>query len=419
MKQHSLSLWLGGVLFAVSVSAAYAAEFSLQQTLTAAEHYSAELSANRNQSNALSAMADSARELPDPKLQFGIENVPVQGSNNHRFTREGMTMQRIGIMQEYVSGEKRDRKVETILAQSASSAAKAEVIRATLQRATAQTWLDLALSQKVLATAQKLVAETERQVNVQKATVASGSSPASSVVDIRMTLLGMQDKVTLAQRDVALAQTRLLQLTGENIDATSGGLPRYQRLPADPAVLEQNVGQHPEVVEAAREADVAKARSAQSAVAAKPNVGVEVFYAHRADDYDDMAGVMFTVDLPLFKTNRQDKDLAADMSRSMEANDQLALANRERVALVRTLVAQYQAAQTLWLRQQDEILPLQRQRLSLIEAQYRSGQSSLSELLNARRTLLDAELSAHSAEKTVAETWAAIRYLTPQEENPS
>ncbi|HEY3591612.1 MAG TPA: TolC family protein [Buttiauxella sp.] len=417
MKQHSLSLWLSGVLFAVSVSAAHAAEFSLQQTLAAAEHYSAELSANRNQSNALNAMADSARELPDPKLKFGIENVPVQGGNSHRFTREGMTMQRIGIMQDYVSEEKRDRKAETILAQSASSAAKAEVIRVTLQRATAQAWLDLALSQKILVTALKLVAETERQVSVQKATVASGGTPASSVVDLRMTLLGMQDKVTLAQRDLVLAQTRLLQLTGEKIDNTSGALPRYQRLPADPAVLEENVGQHPEVIEAAREADVAKARSAQSEVAAQPNVGVEVYYAHRADDYDDMAGVMFTVDLPLFKSHRQDKDLAADMSRSMEANDQLALANRERVAQVRTLVAQYQAAQTLWQRQQEEILPLQRQRVSLIEAQYRSGQSTLSDLLNARRTLLDTELTAHSAEKTVAETWAAIRYLTPQEDN--
>lgn len=417
MKQHSLSLWLGGVLFAVSVSVANAAEFSLQQTLLAAENYSAELSANRNQSDALSSMADSARQLPDPKLKFGIENVPVQGSNSHRFTREGMTMQRISVMQEYVSEDKRDRKAETILAQSASSAAKAEVIRTTLQKTTAQAWLDLALSQKVLTTAQKLVDETERQVGVQKATVASGSSPASSVVDIRMSLLGMEDKVTLAQRDVALAQTRLLQLTGKQIDKTSGTLPRYQRLPADPALLEQNIGQHPEVIEAAREADVAKARSAQSAVAAKPNVGVEVFYAHRADDYDDMAGVMFTVDLPMFKSQRQDKDLAADMSRSMEANDQLALANRERVALVRTLVAQYQAAQTLWLRQQDEILPLQRQRLSLVEAQYRSGQSTLSDLLNARRTLLDTELTAHSAEKNVAETWAAIRYLTPQENN--
>jgi len=419
MKQHSLSLWLGGVLFATSVSAAYAAEFSLQQTLAAAVHYSAELSANRNQSNALNAMADSARQLPDPKLKFGIENVPVQGSNSHRLTREGMTMQRIGIMQDYISEEKRDRKAETILAQSASSGAKAEVIRAALQRTAAQAWLDLALSQKVLSSAQKLVAETERQISVQKATVASGSSLASSVVDIRMTLLAMQDKVTLAQRDVTLAQTRLLQLTGEKIDDASGTLPRYQRLPADPQTLEQNVGLHPEVMEAAREADVAKARSAQSAVAAKPNVGVEVYYAHRADDYDDMAGVMFTVDLPMFKSERQDKDLAADMSRSMEANDQLALANRDRVALVRTLVAQYQAAQTLWQRQQQEILPLQRQRLSLIEAQYRAGQSTLSDLLNARRTLLDTELTANSAEKSVAETWAAIRYLTPQDDNQS
>lgn len=415
MKQHSLSLWLGGVLFAASVSAAEAAELSLQQSLAAAEHYSAELSANRNQSNALGAMADSARELPDPKLKFGIENVPVQGSNGQRFTREGMTMQRVGIMQDYVSQDKRDRKAETILAQSASSRAKAEAIRAALQKSTAQAWLDLALSTRALAAARLLVAETERQTDVQKATVASGSSPASSVVDIRMALLGMRDKVTLAERDVTLAQTRLLQLTGEQVDSVSGALPRYQRLPAEPALLEEGITQHPEVIEAAREADVAKARSAQSAVAAKPDVGVEVYYARRAEGYDDMAGVMFTVDLPVFTSHRQDKDYSADVSRSMEANDQLALAKREHVALVRSLVAEYRAAQTLWQRQQQEILPLQRQRLSLLAAQYRAGRSTLADLLDARRTLLDAELTANTAEKAVAKAWAAIRYLTPQD----
>lgn len=415
MKQHSLSLWLGGVLFAASVSAAEAAELSLQQSLAAAEHYSAELSANRNQSNALGAMADSARELPDPKLKFGIENVPVQGSNGQRFTREGMTMQRVGIMQDYVSQDKRDRKAETILAQSASSRAKAEAIRAALQKSTAQAWLDLALSTRALAAARLLVAETERQTDVQKATVASGSSPASSVVDIRMALLGMRDKVTLAERDVTLAQTRLLQLTGEQVDSVSGALPRYQRLPAEPALLEEGITQHPEVIEAAREADVAKARSAQSAVAAKPDVGIEVYYARRAEGYDDMAGVMFTVDLPVFTSHRQDKDYSADVSRSMEANDQLALAKREHVALVRSLVAEYRAAQTLWQRQQQEILPLQRQRLSLLAAQYRAGRSTLADLLDARRTLLDAELTANTAEKAVAKAWAAIRYLTPQD----
>ncbi|SQA96818.1 Outer membrane efflux protein [Cedecea neteri] len=175
--------------------------------------------------------------------------------------------------------------------------------------------------------------------------------------------------------------------------------------------------QHPEVVEAAREADVARAKSAQSAVAAKPDVGIEVYYGRRAEGYDDMAGVMFTVDLPLFKPQRQDKDYSADVSRAMEANDQLALARRERIALVHSLVANYQAAQSVWQRQQEQALPLQRQRLSLLESQYRAGQSSLTELLAARRDLLDTELTASSAEKAVATNWAAIRYLTPQDVN--
>ncbi|SQA96820.1 Uncharacterised protein [Cedecea neteri] len=51
------------------------------------------------------------------------------------------------------------------------------MIRANLQRDTAQAWLDLALSERVLTAARKLVNETERQIGVQKATVASGSSP--------------------------------------------------------------------------------------------------------------------------------------------------------------------------------------------------------------------------------------------------
>lgn len=171
---------------------------------------------------------------------------------------------------------------------------------------------------------------------------------------------------------------------------------------------------HPEVVLAAREADVAKARSAQSAVASKPDVGVEVYYARRAEEYGDLAGVMFTVDMPLFQSHRQDKDYAADVSRAMEANDQLAQATRDRVALVRSLVAEYQAAQTLWSRKQQEIVPLNQQRLTVINAEYRSGQVSLDAVLEARRGLLDAQLGAINAEKEMAQRWAAIRYLTVQ-----
>ncbi|WP_287787103.1 MULTISPECIES: TolC family protein [Atlantibacter] len=414
MKQTTLSLWLGGVLLVLTSAAAQAAALSLEQTLDLAQRYSAELSASSNQVRAFGAMADSARQLPDPELKFGIENLPVQGSNARRFTREGMTMQRVGVMQTFVSADKRERKADTLLAQSASASAQEQVIRAQLQRDTAQAWLDLALSEKAAQAARQLLNETGRQIPVQRSGVASGSAAASSTLALQSALSAMRDNLTLAERDVSLAQTRLYQLTGETFDGVAGALPRYQRLPAEPQTLEQGVSVHPEVVLAAREADVAKARSAQSAVASKPDVGVEVYYARRAEAYGDLAGVMFTVGMPIFQSHRQDKDYAADVSRAMEANDRLSQATRDRVALVRSLVAEYQAAQTLWRRKQEEIVPLSQQRLKVVTAEYRSGQAALDAVLDARRSLLDAQLSAINAEKEMAQRWAAVRYLTVQ-----
>ncbi|WIF57129.1 TolC family protein [Atlantibacter hermannii] len=414
MKQTTLSLWLGGVLLVLTSAAAQAAALSLEQTLDLAQRYSAELSASSNQVRAFGAMADSARQLPDPELKFGIENLPVQGSNARRFTREGMTMQRVGVMQTFVSADKRERKADTLLAQSASASAQEQMIRAQLQRDTAQAWLDLALSEKAAQAARQLLNETGRQIPVQRSGVASGSAAASSTLALQSALSAMRDNLTLAERDVSLAQTRLYQLTGETFDGVAGALPRYQRLPAEPQTLEQGVSVHPEVVLAAREADVAKARSAQSAVASKPDVGVEVYYARRAEAYGDLAGVMFTVGMPIFQSHRQDKDYAADVSRAMEANDRLSQATRDRVALVRSLVAEYQAAQTLWRRKQEEIVPLSQQRLKVVTAEYRSGQAALDAVLDARRSLLDAQLSAINAEKEMAQRWAAVRYLTVQ-----
>jgi len=325
-----------------------------------------------------------------------------------------MTMQRVGVMQTFVSADKRERKADTLLAQSASASAQEQVIRAQLQRDTAQAWLDLALSEKAAQAARQLLNETGRQIPVQRSGVASGSAAASSTLALQSALSAMRDNLTLAERDVSLAQTRLYQLTGETFDGVAGALPRYQRLPAEPQTLEQGVSAHPEVVLAAREADVAKARSAQSAVASKPDVGVEVYYARRAEAYGDLAGVMFTVGMPIFQSHRQDKDYAADVSRAMEANDRLSQATRDRVALVRSLVAEYQAAQTLWRRKQQEIVPLSQQRLQVVTAEYRSGQATLDAVLDARRSLLDAQLSAIKAEKEMAQRWAAVRYLTVQ-----
>jgi outer membrane protein TolC len=401
-------------LLAFMPLSAFATPVTLPQALVAAQDYSAELSASRHQINALDNRADSAMQLPDPKLKFGIENLPVSGGNTDRFSREGMTMERIGIMQDYVSSNKRQRKADTLRAESRQITATSQSIRARLQRDAALAWMELAIGEQNVSQIQQLVDESSRQIGVSRGSVSSGSSLPASVLDARLTLISMQVKLTQAERDVQLARTRLSQLTGIDQPEINGAIPDVVSLPVQ-ASQSGSVEQHPEIIQARREAEVAQAKSSQSAIAALPDVGVEVYYAHRADRYEDLAGVMFTVDLPLFTASRQDKDHAADQSMALESNDRLAQLVRDHQAQLTSLLAQYQAASTLWQRQKNDVIPLQRQRISVIQAQYRAGKSSLNDVLEARRTLLDSQLAERNAELEVARSWVALRYLAPQE----
>jgi outer membrane protein TolC len=403
-------------LLAFMPVSAFATPVSLPQALVAAQGYSAELSASRHQINALENRADSAMQLPDPKLKFGIENLPVGGSNDQRFTREGMTMERIGIMQDYVSSSKRERKAGTLRAESRQAAANGQSIRAQLQRDTAQAWMELAIGNETVKQLKALVDESQRQIGVQRGGVSSGRALPASVLDARLTLLSMQDKLTEAGRDVQLARTRLSQLTGIDQPEILGAIPPVSELPAE-ATQADSISQHPEILQARREAEVAQAKSSESAIAALPDIGVEVYYGRRADNYDDLAGVMVTVDLPLFTASRQDKDHAADQSMAMESNDRLAQLIRTHQTQLTTLLAQYQAANTLWQRQKNDVVPLQQQRVSVIQAQYRAGKSSLNDVLEARRSLLDSQITQRNAELDVARYWVALRYLAPQEKN--
>ncbi|MBU9827750.1 TolC family protein [Rahnella perminowiae] len=412
LPRHHRVTWQWLLAF-VPVSA-FATPVTLPQALIAAQDYSAELSASRHQADALDNRAGLAMQLPDPKLKFGIENLPVSGGNTDRFTREGMTMERIGIMQDYISSDKRQRKADTLRAESREVAATRQSIRARLQREAALAWMEMAIGGQTVSQLQKLVDESQHQIGVQRGGVSGGSSLPASVLDARLTLISMQDKLTEAGRDVQLARTRLSQLTGIGQPEINGAIPSFTELPAQ-ALQAGSVEQHPEIIQARREAEVAQAKSSQSAIAALPDVGVEVYYGHRADGYEDLAGVMFTVDLPLFTASRQDKDHAADQSMTMESNDRLAQRVRDHQAQLTSLLTQYQAATTLWQRQKNDVIPLQQQRISVIQAQYRAGKSSLNDVLDARRNLIDSQIAERNAALEVARYWVALRYLTPQE----
>ena len=62
---------------------------TLAEALSAAGKLLRRALRQRSSGECVKNRADSAMQLPDPKLKFGIENVPLGGNNASRLTREG------------------------------------------------------------------------------------------------------------------------------------------------------------------------------------------------------------------------------------------------------------------------------------------------------------------------------------------
>lgn len=385
---------------------------TLPEAMVMAENYSAQISATRHQENALQNRAISARQLPDPTLTLAADNVPVQGNSQERFTRSDMTMYKIGIQQMFVSSKKRDRKAQAFLEQAQQTAAGRELLRSLLQQQVATNWFDLAYARQSRDTIAQLKKETQRQLGAQKAAVAASAQPAAAI-SLKILLNSIQTLEDNAQRDAQIANANLQELVGKTIGEQAGKLPDVTELPQDRGSLFAAIPNHPEVQQAARSIDVAHAQAAQSEIAATPDIGVQVTYGYRTRNREDLAGVMVSIPLSIFQGNRQERNYAADKSMASSAQDKYDQVVRQHQAQLETLLTRWDTSKRIYERQVNENIPLQKQRLQLILTQYRNGGSSLSEVLESRRALLQSQVDAITAQRDLARNWAAIAYLVP------
>jgi len=83
----------------------------------------------------------AAGRLPDPKLTFGIENLPVTGEEKGSLTRDFMTMRKVGLMQDFPNSGKRTARSAAAVADADRARAQRRVSILTVRRDTALAWL--------------------------------------------------------------------------------------------------------------------------------------------------------------------------------------------------------------------------------------------------------------------------------------
>jgi len=386
------------------------APLSLDEALGIAQNNAPALTAALSGAQAAREMAVSAGQLPDPVLRVGVENLPADGADRFRIANDFMTMRRVGVMQEYVSGDKRDLLRRRALLDATRQDATRQRLTADLRRDVAVAWFERYYAVKSRQILKTLEAETELQIRTLDSQLRAGKASAGDSAMATAGLLQVQDRMLMADKQERLAQIALSRWLGKDAAREPGAAPDIEVLALDPAnpdiaALAPAVREHENERDAAQ-ADLAVARSNK-----KPNWSWELAYSVRGSAFSNMVSFGVSIPLTFNSSNRQDREIAARQAQLEQAHELHEEMRREAQATVSSTYAEWQSLITRRKRLAGALLPVGRQRIELSLAAYRAGQGNLASVLEAQRADVEARLQLLDLEREAARLWAQLRFV--------
>jgi outer membrane protein TolC len=406
LRAHSLFT----ALILTSV-AAYAQEtpVTLDAALRAATDHSTTMGAAQASVRASSEAAVRAGQLPDPTLKAGVDNLPVTGPQKYTIGQDFMTMRRIGIEQEWVSGDK--RRLRSELANDLVDRERAGYLGqlANTRQQTAIAWLGAVYAKKGVSLQRQLVEHMTHELDATKASYRGAKATAADVTQAQAMLAQTQDQLLKAQQTLQTALIGLSRWTAAPVSDVTGEPPAPQSYVSSLPPEELREVQ-PVLVAASRDIAVADADTAVANSNRSPNWTWEVAYQQRGGAYSNMVSVGVSIPLPINRKNRQDRDASEKAELATRARLMYEDAQRQVEADIRTQSATLASGRERITSLSNSLLPAAGQRVQLAAAAYRAGTGSLADTFAARRAQLEAELQVLDLQRDVSQTWAQLEY---------
>ncbi len=333
-----------------------------------------------------------AGELPDPKLILGLDNVPVEGSDRFSTGSDFMTMQRIGLMQEFTSTAKRQARTDMASAQEALMRAEERESRQTVLRETALAWIARYTWEQQLAQVAAWESDNLLFDRVVRARLAAATGPVSDTLmpqEEAAAIATLRDQIW-AGREQSLAQLR--RWVGDAAERPlAGEVPHWT---IDATDLNHKLHEHPELLSFNPRERLLDAGIAESRAATRPDWDVTVAWLERGSGFSDMAMLEVRVDLPLFTGSRQTPMIASKLADRAALDAERDASLREHAAMLEVELSEYHRLLRLEQRYTNTLLPLADKKVDLAMASWRSAQGSLTEVIAARRDRIATRLQA-------------------------
>jgi outer membrane protein TolC len=382
---------------------ASAAPLTLQAALDRATERSEAARAARAGAMSASEAAQAATQLPDPTLRVGIENLPVTGSDRFSTTRDSMTMKRIGLSQEWLSRDKRDARKTAADAVVGKEAVQARIAVGDARLQTVLAYLDAFYVGQALQLTTLMEHHAHEEYEAARARLASANAGGEEVLKLAAARGMSEDEAAELRQQQATARVALERWIGMPVE----DLDPVAALPT-PSESEYVAGD-PMVVSLQREIDVARGAAAVAAANRRPNWTWEVSYGQRTG-YSDMVTVGVSIPLPVAPAARQDRETGSKLALASKAEADLAEATRSATADYLALVSDVQRLQERIGRYRSSVLVPAQQRTAAATAAYRSNQTSLTVLFEARHAEVDVQRKLLALQRDLAKRQAQLVY---------
>jgi outer membrane protein TolC len=376
-------------LFALCLTPHAQAGLTFDETSRLARDQAPALLAQQSALAGARSLQGSATTLPDPRLIVGVDNLPVTGPDRYSLTRDFMTMQRIGLMQEVPNRAKREAREAGAQARVERERAMLAVVQLAVQRDATLGWLAAYYAERRVAQLNELQRENQLLQDTLDARIAAGRAMPAERTMARQEALALADRRDDALRDVAKARAALRRWVGARADeALEGDAPA---LAVSPEQVRASLHSHAEIAPYTAMQAQAQAELREADAEQRGDWGWELIYSRRPQ-YSDMVSFQFTFDLPWQREQRQKPQVLArqkDAERIDAEREETMRRHREELE---AQLAELQALENQQARLAGSGLSLAAERVALALASYQAGRGDLGAVLAARREALDTRL---------------------------
>lgn len=395
---------------------------------------------NQFTQDSLESQSIAAGTLPDPTVSLGLLNMPTDSLD---FNQEGMTQLKVGISQMFPRGDVLQLQSTKLQLLSGQNPYLREDRKEKMSVMVTGLWLDAFNAKESIRLIEKDRDLFEQLVDISEASysTAFGGTQQQDVIRAQLELTRLDDRLTKLNQQQEVAQKQLTQWVSGQFIAEYTDTAIVARditsIEVDSHILPQLVLRQTELMQLA-EAEFTEQftrylmkhpliKALESRINAsntdvelakqkyKSQWSINAGYGYRANDMagndrPDLFSLGVDFDLPLFTTNKQDKQVQAAVSDAGAIKTQKWLLLRKMIADFEASRVQLQRLDQRYKLYQQKLLPQINEQVEAALTAYTNDTGDFAEVVRARIDVLNAKIDNLGIEVDRQKTISQLNY---------